>query len=174
MNGIIATQGSRASSSPYVKSFTVDAFDNSFSRGNAAETISLVAGQRFSVSVEPDDLWSSGKIHGWSSADGLCGNLFSTGTDNSGEPEGKLIGEDYGPCQLGKFYAPYGCLVGKIGGGDLFKIGTHFSGISNANGPLRLYYWDENRVGNSGSITVYVELVPERAPTGFQGIGMLR
>ena len=60
------------------------------------------------------------------------------------------------------FAFAYGELVGRIGTGDFFSIGTAgFSGAANAAGELSLFHWDHN-TNNSGSIKASVQYaVPE-------------
>ena len=77
--------------------FVVDAYANSSSGGTGASTVSLLAGQSFSVSVAPNDLWNAGALPRWSNADGLTGNLFATGSDDSGQSAGTQIGQNFGP-----------------------------------------------------------------------------
>ena len=56
--------------------------------------------------------------------------------------------------------ALYGTLVGRIGNGDYFVIGSNFSGTASSAGALTLYNWDSNDGDNSGSIAAKVSLVP--------------
>ena len=76
--------------------FDVDAFANSTSgTGAGLDTgIFFDAGDVFSVEVDPNDLWSAGALPRWSNADGLTGDLFATGTDDSGESAGTQIGAE--------------------------------------------------------------------------------
>lgn len=131
---------------------TVDAQVNSSGgSGTGFDTgISLVTGQAFASSADVNDLWNAGALPRWSNADGLNGDLFATGSDESGAAAGTKIGQDFG--LLGAFH--YGSLVGKIGSGDFFKLGTSFSGNANADGTLMLYYWDSNSYDNTESIKV--------------------
>jgi hypothetical protein len=158
--------------------FTVSAFDNSSSgTGVGLDTVSLTAGQAFTVTVDPNDLWSAGALPRWSNADGLTGDRFATGTDESGEAAGTLIGQDFGLWTENGLSAPFGTLVGDIGG--VFKVlGTNFSGTAWNTGTLTVFYWDSNNVDNTGSIladiTPSITAVPE--PTGWAlmiaGLGM--
>ena len=50
------------------------------------------AGDPFTVAVDPGDLWNAGPLPRWSNADGLTGNLFATGSDDSGQPREHLSG----------------------------------------------------------------------------------
>jgi len=143
--------------------FTVSAFGNSSSgTGVGLATISLAAGQQFTVSVDPNDLWSAGALPRWSNADGLTGNRFATGTDESGQPAGTLIGQDFGLNTQNGLSAPFGTLVGELGG--VFEVlGTHFSGPAWNSGTLTLFYWDSNNFDNTGSVLASVVAVPEPA-----------
>lgn len=158
--------------------YTVDAFANSSSGGTGVNTISLLAGQSFAVTVAPGDLWNAGALPRWSNADGLTGNLFATGTDESGQPAGTLIGQDFGMWTQGGLTAPYGTLVGQIGAGNYFVIGTNFSGAAANAGTLKLFYWDSNFGDNTQSVVANVSAVPEPATwammlIGFAGLGMM-
>jgi hypothetical protein len=150
-----------ATASAQAASFVVDAFANSSSGGTGLDTISLTVGNSFSVSASADDLWSAGALPRWSNADGLTGDRFATGTDESGEAAGTHIGTNFGLHSQGNLSAAYGTLVGQIGGGDFFVIGTSFSGTASATGTLKLFYWDSNNFDNTASITANVNAVPE-------------
>ncbi len=158
--GLLAA--STAESAVYV----VGAQANSSSGGTGAATLSLTSGQAFTVAVAPDDLWSAGALPRWSNADGLTHTLFATGSDNSGEAAGTLIGQDWGAWTQHGLTAAYGTLVGEIGG--VFKvIGSSFSGAAWGTGILNLYYWDENNHDNAGAVDAFVtaggSAVPEPA-----------
>jgi hypothetical protein len=140
---------------------TVDAFANSSSGGIGSTTgVFLTAGQAFTVTVPSDDLWSAGALPRWSNADGLIGNRFATGSDESGQAAGTLIGTDFGSWMQDGFSAPYGSLVGRIGSGVFFLVGTSFSGIANASGQLSFFYWDSNNSDNTQFVTATIAAVP--------------
>jgi hypothetical protein len=145
--------------------YVVGAKANSSSGGVGADTVALSSGQTFTVSVAPNDLWSAGALPRWSNANGLTGNLFATGSDNSGEAAGTLIGQDFGLWTQHGLSAAYGSLVGEIGG--VFKVlGTSFNGAAWGSGVLNLYYWDSNNADNAGAIDAFVTAgspVPEPA-----------
>ncbi len=134
---------------------TVDARVNSSSGGSGLDTgISLVTGQAFASEAALDDVWSAGGGLRWSNADGLDGDTFATAGDGSGAAPGTQIGTLF-PLHTtpdGSFH--FGSLVGKIGTGAFFKLGTSFSGTANADGTLKLYYWDSNSGDNLESIKV--------------------
>jgi hypothetical protein len=147
------------------RAVTVDVFAeaNSSSGGTGALTgISLTFGQAFTVSAEVTDLWNAGPLPRWSNADGLIVPLVATGSDDSGQPDGTTIGSIFPLYAQGGLTAPYGSLVGQIGAGAFFLVGTNFSGTANATGQLSLYYWDSNNGDNSGSIaaTISASAVP--------------
>jgi hypothetical protein len=147
------------------RAVTVDVFAaaNSSSGGTGALTgISLTFGQAFTVSAELTDLWNAGPLPRWSNADGLITPLLATGTDDSGQPVGTPIGSIFPLYTQDGFTAPYGSLVGQIGSGAFFLIGTNYSNTANATGQLALYYWDSNNGDNSGSIaaTISASAVP--------------
>ena len=152
--------------------FIVDAISHSSNSGAGIGlgTIDLAAGDNLTVTVNPNDLWNAGALPRWSNANGLTGDRFATGTDESGEAAGTRIGSDFGQLTLNGFSAPYGSLVGQIGTGpDSYRLlGTSFSGEAWDTGTLTLFYWDTFTGDNSGSVAADVvggasALVPEPA-----------
>ena len=128
------------------------------------------------MSVATTDLWSAGALPRWSNADGLTGNLFATGSDESGQSAGTQIGANFGLNTQGNLSAAFGTLVGQIGSGDFFAIGTSFSGVATSAGTLNLYYWDSNFADNVGSVTANVTAaIPEPASYALflAGLGVL-
>ncbi len=101
-----------------------------------------------------------------------------TFTVTAGQPAGTKIGQAFiPPWTQGGLTAPYGALVGEIGLGPFFLIGTSFTGFSPSNDTLKLFYWDSNFEDNSGSITAFVTAVPEASTwammiLGFFGVGL--
>ena len=162
------------------RAVTVDVFAqaNSSSGGTGAlTTVFLTLGQAFTVSAGLDDLWSAGALPRWSNADGLTGDRFATGTDESSEAPGTQIGTDFGIWSQNSFDAPYGSLVGQIGGGAFFLVGRNFSGTANTSGQLSLYYWDSNNDDNSGSIAATISASAVPGPivgAGLPGLVMAR
>ena len=147
------------------RAVTVDVFAqaNSSTGGAGALTgISLTFGQAFTVSAGLTDLWNAGPLPRWSNADGLIAPLLATGSDDSGQLAGTPIGSIFSLYTQDGLTAAYGSLVGQIGSGAFFLVGTNFSGTANATGQLSLYYWDENNGDNTGSIaaTISASAVP--------------
>jgi hypothetical protein len=149
--------------------FTVDALAHSSNSGGGTglATVSLNAGDAFTLSADANDLWNAGALPRWSNANGLTGDLFATGSDESGQAAGTLIGSDFGLLTIDGFSAPYGALVGQIGTGpgSYRLLGTGFSGAAWATGSLVLYYWDTFTADNTNSVDVNIGLgvVPEPA-----------
>ncbi|MBD5778143.1 PEP-CTERM sorting domain-containing protein [Pelagicoccus sp. NFK12] len=152
-------------------SYDVYAKDNSSNGGTPVNTISLSAGQAFTTNASLDDLWSAGANPRWSNADGLLGNLFATGTDDSGASVGTLIGQAFGPYNDDGFSAPYGALVGKIGSSYIL-LGTSFAGVAPEAGVLQLMYWDSNAYDNTEYITVEVNAVPDAGGIALSLMGI--
>lgn len=147
--------------------YTVEALDHSANggAGTGLSTLTFVAGEEFTLSADLDDLWNAGALPRWSNADGLTGDRFATGTDESGQAVGVQIGQDFGLLDIGGFSAPYGALVGQIGAGagSYRLLGTSFSGPAWASGTLVLYYWDTFTADNTNSVDVTITAVPEPA-----------
>lgn len=149
--------------------YNVYAQTNSSNGGVGRSTISLISGELFTVTVDPKDLWSAGTLPRWSNADGLIGNLYATGSDESGQPKGTRIGMNWGTRTQWNLTAPYGTLVGEIGSsGTFFKIGTNYSGIASYSGILNLFYWDLNGYDNTGMITAFVN--PGKIPVAVNPV----
>ncbi len=167
---------------PYAQAIMVDAKLHSYNGGlgTGLDTgILLTTGQSFETSVALEDVWSAGASLRWSNADGLDGDTFSTVGDGSGAAAGVQIGEVY-PLYTsvgGTFH--YGSLVAQIGTGAFFKLGTSFSGTANANGNLKLFYWDSNFSDNIEAIDVSIKTgntsVPDQGGLilSVLGFGML-
>ena len=162
--------------------FTVDAMANSSTGGAGLNTINLTAGQGFTVTANPSDLWSAGSLPRWSNANGLIQNLFATAGDETGESPGTQIGAVFPLWTQDGLTAPFGALVGQIGAGAFFPIGTSFSGVAGTSGILRLFFWDQNNGDNTHSILADVNIAGNAVPlpaalplfaTGLGGLGLL-
>lgn len=158
----------QASALPPGDSFDVIAKEHSSADSLGLATIVLQAGQSFTITADTDDLWSAGPLPRWSNADGLVGNLFASGSDESGAASGTLIGKNFGT--FGAF--AYGTLVGRIDNGSFFKVGTSYQGVASQTGMLSLFYWDSNSGDNSGYITAHINAVPEPASLALLAGGL--
>lgn len=153
--------------------YTVDAYSNSSSGGSGLNTgISFSAGDAFTVTVSPTDLWNAGALPRWSNADGLTPYLYATGSDDSGYPAGTQIGVPFPLWSQASLTAAYGTLVGEIAG-TYFVLGTNFAGVAPVAGTLSLYYWDSNYSDNTGRIVADVQAVPVPAAVWLLGSGLL-
>ncbi len=145
--------------------FVVKAFDHSINGGGGTPlntAISLTTGQTLNVSSSTDDLWSAGALPRFSDANGLTGDRFASATDDSGQPVGNQIGANFGLPSFNGYTAPFGALVGRIGG--VYQlIGANFSGPAWNTGTLELFYWDSNQGDNFGDIRFNISAVPEPA-----------
>jgi hypothetical protein len=127
-------------------------------------------GDSFSASADVDDVWRAGDDVGGSrlsNADGLDGT----------PPNG---GHNYGLVSGDGFSFHFGSLIGRLGAGNYFKIGTSYSSgiLAGLLGPtqLELFYWDTFTADNSGSVTLDVQLaepIPEPATLVLLGSGMV-
>ena len=136
---------------------------NSVVLQNGADTgISLTAGKAFKVSVAADDLWRIGTnlARHEGNADGMVQSRLYT-----------LFGATFN----------HGTLVGRIGDGAYFAIGTLFEGVALNEGVLQLFAWDINSGDNSGSILANIDVaavpLPAGAPlllAGLAAFGLIR
>lgn len=150
--------------------FIVDAANNSVSGGTGLSTISVTAGQIFTVSSSTDDLWSAGALPRYSDANGLVADRFATALDDSGQAIGTQIGRQFGNYNAFGLSAAFGSLVGRING-NYQVIGANFSGPAWDSGTLDLFYWDSNQRDNFGDISFDVNAVPEPATWAFMIFG---
>ena len=158
--------------------FIVQALANSSTGGTALSTVSLAAGQAFTVSSSTNDLWSAGALPRFSDANGLVANRFATPADDSGQTTGTLIGQSFGTYTQSGFTAPYGAMVGRINT-SYFLVGSSFAGVAASAGVLELFYWDSNNGDNTGQIAAEVNAlagaVPEATTWGMMiaGFGLV-
>jgi hypothetical protein len=142
--------------------FVVDSAANSSSGGTGLATFQVATGQRIRFSSSTNDLWSLGALPRFSDGNGLVGDRFATALDDSGQAVGTQIGRNFGLHSQNGLSAPFGILVGEIGG--VYRtLGAN--GIESAwgTGTLNLYNWDSNSGDNSGAISFNISIVPEPA-----------
>lgn len=147
---------------PITQSFGVHANNNVWNEGLGASNtptgdpglatgINFSVGDIFSVSVDnPNDTW-----------------FFCGGGGCEVDADGRRVsnGTFFGVYTHSGFSENHGALVGRVGTGAFFEIGTAgFNGPSNANGELRLYHWDHNN-NNFGTIAASVTFTPASAST---------
>lgn len=155
---------------------SVDVFAqaNSSSGGVGKFAFAVTAGEMFSATTAVGDLWSAGALPRWSNADGLIGALLATGSDESGLAAGTPIGALFPLHTQSGLTAPFGALVGEIGG--VFQLlGTNFAGPAWGTGNLNLFYWDSNSGDNSEFVTVRLDkaaAVPEPGALALLALGL--
>jgi hypothetical protein len=131
--------------------FTVYALDNSVAGGSALDTgLALASGE--SLTITASGVWSNDPDTG----------TYNSGPDGHGNSTYTVAGQTF----------DIGSLVGKIGAGDYFLIGSSFTGTANATGVLDLFYWDSDANNNSGSVTAAVTAVPEPANLALMGLAL--
>lgn len=155
------------------QTFIVDAMANSSSGGTGLASITLTAGQTFTISSSTDDLWSAGALPRYSDANGLTGDRWATATDDSGQPVGTQIGANFGLWSQNSLSAAFGSLVGELNGVYML-LGANGSFVAGSSGTLNLYYWDSNNGDNFGTIAFNISAVPEAAAWGMMigGFGL--
>ena len=138
----------------------VQAKANSITGGSAVVFGPVTSGQTITVWSSTDDLWSAGPPYRISDANGLTGVRYANGSDDSGQPVGTQIGDNYGTYTLFGLTAPFGSLVGRIGS-SYQLLGANFSGAAWGSGNLELFYWDGYSDDNFGNISFKIAAVPE-------------
>jgi hypothetical protein len=140
-------------------SATVDAQANSIAGGIGYDTgVSLTAGESFSAVVanagttfwknDPSDSYeatAAGDAHfgTYTAYVGTTGYTFNIGT-----------------------------LVGEVGNGAYFAVGTSYTGSADVSGDLKLFFWDSDAGNNSGVQSVAVSAVPEPANMALMALAL--
>lgn len=131
----------------------VDARGNSLVGGTAFDTgVFLSAGESFSVTANAADLWNN------------------SGTDST--YVSNADGHSFQSGEIGGLVDAIGSLIGEIGNGPLFHVGTNFSGLAGAQGELKLFYFDSDADNNTGSVRVAVSAIPEPANIALMGLAL--
>lgn len=117
---------------------TVDAKANSIVDGVAADAFLLSAGDTFSITAS--GTWQNDPNNSYQS--GPDGHAFQTFSS---------AGQTF----------DIGTLIGEIGDGAFFKVGSTYAGSTATGGELKLFYWDSDAFNNSGSVIADVSAVPE-------------
>lgn len=150
-----------------------DVLSTQVATGSALDTgIVLSVGDEFSISAAVDDYWSLG-----------AGLNRSINADGDSEGTGAPVFGSYTDSASGQSFI-FGQLIGRIGTGDYFLIGTDFMGTADTAGTLFLGSWDSGIRDNSGSILATVVYqntaavpLPASLPmllAGLAGIGAVR
>jgi hypothetical protein len=162
--------------------FVVDALGNSSSGGSPLSTITLAAGEVFTLTASTSDLWSAGDLPRLSDANGLIVNRIASPTDDSGPMDGTTqITAIFPLWTQDGFTAPFASLVGRVGT-EYQLLGTSFTGSFSSAGTLQLFFWDQNSGDNTGTIAANITTegpagVPEPATwammlLGFGAVGV--
>lgn len=131
-----------AAAAPATASFDVFAKENSLATSSHDAT-PLDTGLEFAIG-DALHITASGSWNG-----GGCGDLGPDGGNCFGNG---LPGINY--------YA----LIGRVGAGDWFKVGSAFDGAAATAGHLFLAYLDTDSFNNSGFVTAIVNLPPSAVP----------
>ncbi len=146
---LLAIAGAASAATPVV----IDAVGNSLGGGSALSTgVFLTAGESFSVTANPADIWNNsfGDVAYDSNADG----------------------HDFQMASLGGLYDAIGSLVGEIGNGPLFHVGTSLSSTAGSTGELKFFYFDSDAYNNTGAVHASVSVVPEPGNVALMGLAL--
>lgn len=132
----------------------VDARLNSLGGGTALETgVFLTAGESFSVRANAADLW-----------------------DNSWTDPAYLSNADGHPALqsawIDGLHDGFASLVGEIGNGPLFHVGTSLDATATGTGELKFFFFDTDAYNNTGAVHVEVSAVPEPANVALMGLAI--
>ena len=131
----------------------VDAKGNSLGGGSALDTgIFLTAGESFSVVANPADLWNN------------------SGTDPTYVSNAN--GHDFQMATIDGLNDAIGSLVGEIGSGPLFHVGTSLDTTAASAGELKFFYFDSDAWNNTGAVHVEVSAIPEPANVALMGLAL--
>ncbi|MGN6526544.1 MAG: PEP-CTERM sorting domain-containing protein [Burkholderiaceae bacterium] len=137
-----------------VGTFTVDAMANSIEGGSAFDTgVTLHAGDTLTISVPTTDIWNNS-----------YGDPYYDANANGNTVQGYFA--------YGNLSTNIGSLVGQIGNGDYFKVGTSYTGTVSSTGDLKFFYWDSDAYNNVGAVHADVSAVPEPATFALMGLGL--
>ncbi len=129
----------------------VDAKGNSLVGGTAFDTgVFLAEGQAFNVSALATDLWDNSDTDP-TYLSNANGHAFQMGT-------------------IDGFTDAIGSLIGEIGNGPLFHVGTTFAANAYAAGELKFFYFDSDADNNTGAVHVSVTAVPEPMNIALMGL----
>ena len=120
----------------------IDAKLNSLGGGTGLDTgVFLTAGESFSVAAVSTDRWNNSGVDPTYETN-ANGHAFQSGS-------------------LGGLYDAFGALVGQVGGGPLFNVGTSFTGVAATSGELEFFFFDSDAWNNTGAVHAAVSVVPE-------------
>lgn len=119
--------------------------------------IYVSAGERFVITAPSNETWSAGSNRPYSRRSN-AGGLTGLGPNS---------GHYWGDYMYGSSSFPYGTLVGQIGDGPYFPIGTFYNGIAGTSGDLHLLYWDSYYGDNRGHVDAEVSLNPPAVSDEF-------
>ncbi len=169
-----------ANANSAIVNFDVYAKENSVLGGVGLNTgLNFSVGDSITGSVNQNDYWSANPSRGlfWSNANGLVGNVFATGVDESGKAAGVRIGREYPRAwSYNGLTTTFGTLVGEINN-NYFVLGTDINVMAPDTGLLSLYYWDDVAADNAGHVTVSLDNnisnVPVPAAVWLFGSGLV-
>ncbi len=123
----------------------ISAHEHSLTNDPLNTHIFLNEGDTLSIHVDPMDMWSAGSNRPMSRA---------SNADGLGNP----LGGSYGLYSSAGSTFHFGSLIGQIGSGDYFFVGSSFNQTIGASGELTLLYWDSNYRDNRGSISAHISV----------------